>query len=80
MSQMEASERFQGLCLIAMEGSKTIIKYDYQSPQVRAMIRNSSFNLCAACVQDMAYFSAHERGSNEPTDRDYKLAIEPWNK
>ena len=62
---MEASDRFQGLCLIEMAGSETIEAFDRLPPYARELVRNSSFNLCAACVAEQAM----------PLN-DYKFAIQ----
>lgn len=58
MSRMEASDRFQGLCLVEMAGSETIETFDGLPPYARELIRNSSINLCAACVEQAAWHIA----------------------
>jgi hypothetical protein len=45
-----ARERFQGLCLIKDEGWKYMDLFDDLSPDIRQRLRDSPFNLCAACI------------------------------
>jgi hypothetical protein len=46
-----ARQRFQGLCLVSDEGWKFMCdNFDDFPPKIRQRLRNSPFNLCAACV------------------------------
>jgi hypothetical protein len=65
MPKTEASDRFQGLCLMAYKGSETIWVYDNLPPAARELVRNSSFNICAACLMNL-----------DGQRRDYKSVIE----
>lgn len=50
----KGTRKFQGLCLIQGEGWMYMQAYDYLHPEIRQRLRDSPFNLCAACV-----FEAH---------------------
>ena len=54
MPKSTASDKFQGLCLQAMNGCQTISSFDGLPSEIREIVRNSSFNLCPACLLDMA--------------------------
>ena len=56
MPKMEASDRFQGLCLENEPGAgrKYLYIYDMLPPYARELVRNSSFNLCLACLEGLA--------------------------
>lgn len=41
---------FQGKCLLSTEGFRHMPIFDRFPPLVRERLRNSPFNLCAACV------------------------------
>jgi len=47
---MEASDRFQGLCLQGSEGSQYMEQFDQMPPKVRARLKHSPFNICAGCI------------------------------
>lgn len=54
--QEDARQRFQGLCLQSTEGSRWMnLHFDALPPAVRERLRESPFNLCPACVADIAY-------------------------
>lgn len=44
------AQRFQGLCLMQEEGWMHMDAYDDLPPDIRQRLRDSPFNLCAACV------------------------------
>ncbi len=74
MPKMQASDKFQGLCLESSQGSMFMSYYDVMPPATRELVRNSSFNLCAACVQHMAY---KYKQANQPAllPQHYELAV-----
>lgn len=77
MPKMEASDRFQGLCLLSMEGSQFMSSHDNFPPEVRVRSSSSPFNLCAACIHDIALgYSIQETGQWLPKPRHYLSAIE----
>lgn len=57
-------QRFQGNCLQSMEGSKFMKYYDNYPPEVKSRLRESPYNLCVACVDDLAWESGM-RGSQK---------------
>lgn len=44
------SRRFQGLCLEASEGHLHMPHFDAMPESVRQRLRDSRYNLCAACI------------------------------
>ena len=72
---MEASDRFQGLCLINAKGSEFMSYYDTMPAETRKLVRNSSFNLCAACIVNRAVDKAIKQQLNRPLPRHYELAV-----
>lgn len=50
MPKMEASDRFQGLCLLSSQGRLYMRDFDRLPPDIRQRLRESPFNLCTACV------------------------------
>lgn len=49
------TDRFQGKCLVNAEGYRFMTGfYDYMPPEAREKLRNSRFNICAACVREEA--------------------------
>lgn len=77
MPKMEASDRFQGLCLMAMEGSQFMSIHDRFPPEVRVRASLSPFNLCAACLYDIAgSLAVAEIGHWHPKPKHYLSAIE----
>jgi hypothetical protein len=44
------SQRFQGLCLVNTEGWAHMDVFDDFPPPIRQRLRDSPFNLCAACI------------------------------
>ncbi len=48
------TDRFQGSCLVANEGRFYMVIYDIFPPEIRLRLQSSTYNLCAACVQDIA--------------------------
>ena len=75
MRKMEASDKFQGLCLVSYQGSDFMLVYDAMPPSVRELVRNSSFNLCAACVRDMAMSQALLQNTTYVSPQHYELAV-----
>lgn len=52
---MQATDKFQGKCLINSEGWQYMRwVFDRFPPRVRERLRDSPFNICAACVGDVA--------------------------
>tara|TARA_R110000868_G_scaffold158980_1_gene387414 strand:+ start:403 stop:630 length:228 start_codon:yes stop_codon:yes gene_type:complete len=47
---MEASDRFQGLCLEGAEGSLFMNQFDELPKRVKKRLAESPFNICTACV------------------------------
>jgi hypothetical protein len=45
-------QRFQGLCFVSTEGWEHMDLFDQFPPEIRQRLRDSPFNLCAACVAD----------------------------
>lgn len=77
MPKIEASDRFQGLCLQSCPGSEFMVNYDHLPPQVRARSSSSPFNLCAACIEDIAARLADTDNVRwHPQSRHYLAAIE----
>lgn len=74
--KMEMSDKFQGLCLESMQGKDLIGNYDIMPPQIRELVCNSNFNICPACLCDMAIEFANKRLEHYPTPEDYKRALE----
>ena len=73
---MEISDKYQGLCLVDYRGSETIAQYDKMSPEARQLVRNSSFNICPACIMDIARELAFRRTNDLIPDLwDYQCAI-----
>jgi len=72
---MEANDKFQGLCLEDRQGKDFIGKYDIMPPRIRELVRNSSFNICAACLQKEANQRARKRNLFNVTEIDYKIAL-----
>jgi len=54
MPKMEASDRFQGLCLQSSKGQFYMKNFDRLPPEIRERLRESPFNLCTACVIQQA--------------------------
>ena len=54
MPKMEASDRFQGLCLQSSKGQLYMKDFDRLPPEIREKLRESPFNLCTACVLEQA--------------------------
>lgn len=52
---MSDRDRFQGLCLQSEDGWEFMSTFDEMPWEVRNELRNSPFNLCPACVFDVAY-------------------------
>jgi len=75
MPKMQASDKFQGLCLQSSQGSMFMSYYDVMPPATRELVRNSSFNLCAACVRDRAVIQAGRQMLNFPLLQHYELAV-----
>jgi hypothetical protein len=50
--QEDARQRFQGLCLWSDEGRAHMDCFDEMPEQAREAVRNSPFNICAACLLD----------------------------
>ncbi len=73
MAKFRADDKYQGLCLQSYDGSKTIDVYDRFSPELRAMIRSSDFNLCPVCVSDIAFKFPDKNGYISLTS--YRRAI-----
>lgn len=50
------TDRFQGLCLASEDGAgaKYIYMYDQFPPQIRELIRNSTANICMACLHSIS--------------------------
>jgi len=72
---MEASDKFQGLCLESGQGSRFMPAFDAMPSATRELVRNSSFNLCAACVHDRAVIQAERQMLNYPLQQHYQLAV-----
>lgn len=65
-----ARDTFQGMCLEAIDGNKTMYALDgLFSPEIRKRIKESPFNLCPVCIwgktqnpkTDSAYIKTIER-------------------
>lgn len=50
-----ADTEFQGLCLVNAAGSQTIEAYDGLPSEVRAIVRDAPYNLCPACLSEIAH-------------------------
>ncbi len=74
MAKFRADDEYQGLCLQSYAGSKTIDVYDRFSPELRAMIRSSDYNLCPVCVADIAYKFQEKNGDIDL--KSYRRAID----
>ena len=72
MPKMEASDGYQGLCLVAAQGRLYMHNYDALPAPVRNRLKNSPFNICAACVYQLA-----ENQSTDPaiTEAEFMAAI-----
>ena len=68
---MQATDSFQGLCLVSSEGFLHMDEYDQLRPEVRKRLRESPYNLCAACVND----AAEKFPDNNSGELDYITAI-----
>ncbi len=55
---------FQGMCIVSASGQDTISCYDEMMPRVRERLRNSRYNLCAACVETQAMKKFHKAAEN----------------
>lgn len=53
--QEDARQRFQGKCLQSKEGRIFMDIYDECPSEVKNRLMNSPYNLCVACVRDIAY-------------------------
>ena len=78
MTKLIPNDDFQGMCLVALSGNVTITVFDTLPPTVKEAIRNSSFNLCRACVVDAANQLANDRLENYPLLNDYHSAIKAF--
>jgi hypothetical protein len=81
MARMQANERFQGLCLVSDRdaGVKYISICDTLPKAVRERLHNSPFNLCAACLEDIARRMANPHGTpyvNLPNIEEYMQTID----
>lgn len=52
------TDKFQGLCLQSNEGWQHMNMFDRMPPSLRRRLAYSPFNLCPACVRDVALGSA----------------------
>lgn len=69
-----AEQRFQGKCWLSMEGRAHMEHcFDCFSPQIRAAMASSVFNLCPACVADEAILIVGH--SIQPRDVDVHTGI-----
>lgn len=46
---------FQGMCLVATPGSKTIEHYDRLHPQIQCLFQAAKENLCTMCAENIAH-------------------------
>lgn len=76
MPKMEASDKFQGLCLQSMEGWQLMGDYDQMPRQIRERLSNSAFNICPACVYVIARDMAAQNHCNTPNFHHYSSAID----
>lgn len=60
---MSNRDQFQGICRIAMDGWEFMDIFDLLPLKSREALRNSTFNLCTACVVE----AAHKMGDSEST-------------
>lgn len=68
---------FQGVCFVASAGHLWMKGYfDYFPPEVRERLRNSPFNMCAACLRENAIIELNDG----LITRDYLKAIEMFEK
>lgn len=75
MPKMEASDRFQGLCLESLKGHEFMDVYDAMPVSIREIFKASSFNICPACLQDQANKIADGEMDNYPTEKHYRMAL-----
>jgi hypothetical protein len=75
-NKMEASNKFQGLCLVAVEGYRLMEHYDYLPPMVRKRLQDSPFNLCPACVMELTAERASKLRARQLDPQFYLHAIE----
>ncbi len=72
-------EKAQNNCLVSENGWEYMSYFDVFPPVIRARVRESRFNLCAACVGTVAY-NLRRRASSDYIyhieDRYYLKAIE----
>ena len=73
MSKNLATDLFQGACLVQKDGAgaKYMPYYDYMPSEIRELARNSSYNLCPACILQRANEMKHSYRDAGITDSIY---------
>jgi len=73
---VQATDKFQGKCLINAEGWEFMEVFDGMPAKARDRLRHSPFNLSAACVDEEAYNQLMRSGDTSYNASHYIKAIE----
>jgi hypothetical protein len=76
VASLEQSDVLQVKCYTSDEGHVWIADYDKLPPAVRRRLRESSFNLCAACLEAFVLPEVHRRHPSYPRQKALFAAIE----